>query len=72
VRKVRSKSPNIFEMPHLAAFLFNSPVMIPNAPGSGEMPLLPAHFDALDALFAFLTLFVIIKFVNSLRPILGE
>jgi hypothetical protein len=34
--------------------------------------LLPDHFDGVDCLFAIITLFLIIKFVNSLRPILGE
>jgi hypothetical protein len=32
--------------------------------------LLPEHFDAVDSVFAFITLFLIIKFVFSLRPIL--
>jgi hypothetical protein len=43
-----------------------------NTVGSVAGTLLPDHFDALDCAFAFLTVFVIIKFVNSLRPILGE
>lgn len=43
-----------------------------NAIGSGGGALLPDHFDALDCVFALITLFLIIKFVNSLRPILGE
>jgi hypothetical protein len=34
--------------------------------------LLPDHFDSIDCVFAILTLFLIIKFVNSLRPMLGE
>ncbi|MFZ0590613.1 MAG: hypothetical protein WAM39_09035 [Bryobacteraceae bacterium] len=55
-----------------AFLLFNSVAPILNAQGAAGGPLLPDHFDALDCLFAFLTLFVILKFVNSLRPILGE
>jgi hypothetical protein len=40
--------------------------------GSFAGALLPDHFDAVDCAFAFITVFLIIKFVNSLRPILGE
>lgn len=43
-----------------------------NGIGSFAGALLPDHFDAVDCAFAFLTVFLIIKFVNSLRPILGE
>jgi hypothetical protein len=34
--------------------------------------LLPSRFDWVDGTFAIVTLFLIVKFVNSLRPILGE
>jgi hypothetical protein len=40
--------------------------------GSFAGALLPEHFTAIDCAFAFVTVFLIIKFVNSLRPILGE
>jgi hypothetical protein len=40
--------------------------------GSFAGALLPKHFTAIDCAFAFVTVFLIIKFVNSLRPILGE
>ena len=34
--------------------------------------IVPDQFNAIDALFGIVTLLLIIKFVNSLRPILGE
>jgi hypothetical protein len=40
--------------------------------GSFAGALIPDHFDVIDCAFAFITVFLIIKFVNSLRPILGE
>lgn len=43
-----------------------------NGIGSFAGALLPEHFDALDCAFAFITVLLIIKFVNSLRPIFGE
>jgi len=57
------------------AFLFSdslSGLSFFNSVGTFAGALLPDHFDALDCAFAFVTIFVIIKFVNSLRPILGE
>jgi hypothetical protein len=57
------------------AFLFSdslSGLSFFNTVGNVAGALLPDHFDALDCVFALLTIFVIIKFVNSLRPILGE
>ena len=57
------------------AFLFsdsNFGLSFLNDVGSFAGALLPDHFDAIDCAFAFVTVFIIIKFVNSLRPILGE
>jgi hypothetical protein len=34
--------------------------------------LVPSRFDRVDFVFAIVTLFLIVKFVNSLRPILGD
>jgi hypothetical protein len=43
-----------------------------NMVGSTGGALLPDHFDGVDCVFALITLYLIIKFVNSLRPILGD
>jgi hypothetical protein len=48
------------------------PTSLINGLGSIAGAILPDHFDAVDCAFAFLTIFLILKFVNSLRPILGE
>ncbi len=40
----------------------------PNETGT----LIPDHFDTIDGVFAIVTLFLIVKFVNSLRPILED
>lgn len=57
------------------AFLFSDSsfgLSFLNDLGSFAGALLPEHFNAIDCAFAFVTVFLIIKFVNSLRPILGE
>jgi hypothetical protein len=55
------------------AFLFSDSLFgLFSLNGSGNGSFLPEHFDFTDGIFAVLTLYLIIKFVNALRPLFEE